>query len=117
MGRHSPALITSSTSCTASVHLCIGTSAKGWKRENSARRVRILQLSRKTTRKSVSRQQKEKGKAMATSSRQCPLVLSSSCLCWRKVLLSRWQSLSFERLILESDSHLCIDITCSHLAV
>merc|ERR1712087_260501 len=70
--RCSPALITSSTSCTASVPLCIGTSAKEWKRENSARPARTLRLWRKTTKRWVSRLQKEKvkKKAMATSSKR-----------------------------------------------
>merc|ERR1712087_1093147 len=70
--RCSLASITSSTSCTASVHLCIGTSAKAWKRENSARLAKILRLWRKTTRRWVSRLQKEKvkKKAMATSFRR-----------------------------------------------
>merc|ERR1712187_591844 len=71
----------------------IGTLAKAWKRENSVRPVRTLRLWRRTTRRWVSRPQKEKvkKKAMATSFRQIPLALSFLRYHLPKVL---WRSCS-----------------------
>merc|ERR1711904_315382 len=49
--RFSLALTISSTSCTASVHSCIGTLERGWRRASSVRHVRILPPSRKITKR------------------------------------------------------------------
>merc|ERR1719223_1221537 len=92
--RFSPALTTSSTSCTPNVHLCTGMLERVWKKESSLRLVRILQLWRKTMRKSALRllRAKEKRKATVMSSKlihpivhccdllmKCTIVCSSQC--------------------------------------
>merc|ERR1711865_492380 len=57
-------------SCTPNVPSSIGTSGRVWRRENSARLVRILQPLKKTTRKWVLKQRRERARKrdMVTSS-------------------------------------------------
>merc|ERR1711861_74654 len=55
-----PVLTTSSILCTPSVPLSTGMLERVWKRVNSLRPVRILQLLRRTTKRLVQRQQREK---------------------------------------------------------
>merc|ERR1712216_948760 len=64
--RSCPALTTSSTLCTPSVHSCTTTSEREWKRENSPKLAKISQPSRRTTRKSASRPRKGKARRKGT---------------------------------------------------
>merc|ERR1712216_512068 len=64
--RSCPALTTSSTLCTPSVHSCTTTSEREWKRENSPKLAKISQPSRRTTKKSASRPRKGKARRKGT---------------------------------------------------
>merc|ERR1719162_1964126 len=68
--KSSLASTTNLISCTPSVPSSIGTSGRVWKRENSARLVKILQLLKKTTRKWALKQRRERARkrVMVTSS-------------------------------------------------
>merc|ERR1712048_1156914 len=57
---------TNSTSCTANVPLCSGTSVKVWKKASSPKRVKTWQHWRRTTKRLASRQLKAKVKKKAT---------------------------------------------------
>merc|ERR1719223_1239430 len=88
--RCSPALTTSSTSCTLNEPLCTGMLERVWRKESSLRLVRILQLWRKTMRKSALRllRVKVRRKAMVMSSKLihpvvhcCDLLMTCKIVC------------------------------------
>merc|ERR1712151_1071621 len=76
---YSPALITSSTSCTRSARSCIGTWARAWKKENFPRHAKTWQHLKKTTKRLASKLPRARRRAMATSSEQT--VQPQLCRC------------------------------------